>query len=45
MKVKRLAVANMIKNGETLYTFTNGLSPFFGDLEENMNFISARADE
>ena len=45
MNVNILAVANMIKNGETLYTFTNGLLPFFGDFEENINFISARRDK
>ena len=41
MKVKILAVAKRIKNGDTLYTFTNGLLLFLCDLEKKLNFISA----
>ena len=45
IKVKRLTAANTMRSGDTLYTFTNGLPPFFGDLEENINLIRACGDE
>lgn len=44
IKVKRLTVVNRIRSGDTLYIFTIGLSPFFGDLE-NINLICACGDE